>query len=82
MPTGFEKPLIYQVLPALFDYMRSGCEPVDAKQNSVGIIVSPLNALMRGQLQKLERELNVRVLQSVIKVKKRPVLWEISWNSV
>ena len=65
LPTGFGKSLIYQVLPTMFDYMRNGCEPVDAKQNSIVIIVSPLNALMRNQMQKLERVLNVCVLQSV-----------------
>ena len=27
LPTGFGKSLIHQILPGIFDYIRSGCEP-------------------------------------------------------
>jgi len=47
----------------MFDYIRSSRESVG--QDSVGIVVSPLSAFMRDQVQKLEGVLNVCVLQSV-----------------
>ena len=47
----------------MFDYIRSGREPVG--QDSVVIVVSPLRAFMRDQVQKLEGVLNVCVIQSV-----------------
>ena len=62
LPTGFGKSLIYQVLPAIFDFIQCGCEPT--KEESVIIVVSPLNALMRDQVEKLQQKLNVCVLQS------------------
>ena len=64
LPTGFGKSLIYQVLPSMFDFLRSGGEP--ELQNSIVIVVSPLNALMRDQLQKLKSFVNVCVLQSTV----------------
>ena len=36
------------------------------KEDSVVIVVSPLNALMRDQVQKLEEFVNVCVLQSIV----------------
>ena len=60
LPTGFGKSLIYQILPGIFDYVRSGCE----RHHSVVLVVSPLSALMRDQLKKLEAFLNVCILQS------------------
>jgi len=62
LPTGFGKSLIYQVLPAIFDFIQCGCEPT--KEESVIIVVSSLNALMRDQVEKLQQKLNVCVLQS------------------
>ena len=64
LPTGFGKSVIYQVLPSMFDFLRSAGEP--EQQNSVVIVVSPLNALMRDQLQKLKSFVNVCVLQSTV----------------
>jgi len=49
-------------LPAIFDFIQCGCEPT--KEESVIIVVSPLNALMRDQVEKLQQKLNVCVLQS------------------
>ena len=60
LPTGFGKSLIR--LPSMFDYIRSCCT---VGQDSVVIVVSPLSAFMRDQVQKLEGVLNVCVLQSV-----------------
>ena len=59
--TGFGKSLIYQVLPSIFDFVQRGREP--EKEESLVIVVSPLNALMRDQVQKLEQYLNVCILQ-------------------
>ncbi|CAH3124769.1 unnamed protein product, partial [Porites lobata] len=63
LPTGFGKSLIYQILPAIFDFLRSRGDKQD--ENSVVIVVSPLNTLMKDQLKKLEGFLNVCVVQSV-----------------
>ena len=64
LPTGFGKSLIYQVIPSVFDFLRSGREP--EKEDSGVIVVSPLNALMRDQVRKLEEFLTVCVLQSIV----------------
>ena len=64
LPTGFGKSLIYQVLPGIFDYVRSGCEP--ERHDSIVLVVSPLSALMRDQFKKLEAFLNVCILQSAV----------------
>ena len=64
LPTGFGKSLIYQILPGIFDYIRSGCEP--ERHDSVVLVVSPLSALMRDQLKKLEEFLDVCILQSAV----------------
>ena len=63
LPTSFGKFLIYQILPAIFDFLRSRRDKQE--ENSVVIVVSPLNALIKGQLKKLEGFLNVCVVQSV-----------------
>ena len=47
---GFRKSLCYQVLPGSFDFIQSEGEQKD----SIVIVVSPLNALIRDQLQKLK----------------------------
>ena len=63
LPMGFGKSLIYQILPAIFDFLRNRRDKQE--ENSVVIVVSPLNALIKGQLKKLEEFLNVCVVQSV-----------------
>ena len=63
LPKGFGKFLIYQILPAIFDFLRSRRDKQE--ENSVVIVVSPLNSLMKGQLKKLDGFLNVCVVQSV-----------------
>ena len=64
LPTGFGKSLIYQVLPGIFDYVQSGYEP--EHHDSVVLVVSPLSALMRDQLKKLEAFIDVCILQSAV----------------
>ena len=60
LPTGFGKSRWYQAFPAIFDFMES-----ESKQReAIVIVVSPLNALIRDQLQKLKGCVNVCVLQS------------------
>ena len=62
LPTGFGKSLCYQALPGIFDFIES-----EGKQkDSIVIVVSPLNALIRDQLQKLKDRVNVCVLQSTV----------------
>ena len=63
LPMGFGKSLIYQILPAIFDFLRNRRDKQE--ENSVVIVVSPLNALIKGQLKKLEGFLSVCVAQSV-----------------
>ena len=68
LPTGFGKSLIYQILPAVFDFLhdrKGGLHTSKQKTGSVVVVVSPLNALMKDQVKKLERFLNVCVIQSV-----------------
>ena len=70
LPTGFGKSLCYQALPAIFDFMES-----EGKQKeSIVIVVSPLNALIRDQLQKLKGCLNVCVLQSTVEDEEQNVM--------
>ena len=69
LPTGFGKSLCYQALPAIFDFMKS-----EGKQReSIVIVVSPLNALIRDQLQKLIGCVNVCVLQSTMEDEEQKV---------
>ena len=69
LPTGLGKSLCYQVLPAIFDFMES-----EGKQReSIVIVVSPLNALIRDQLQKLKGCVNVCVLQSTVEDEEQKV---------
>ena len=58
LPTGYGKSLIYQLLPHVFDYFLSSEE-----DSSSIIVVSPLNALMQDQINKLRGHLNVRILK-------------------
>ena len=47
LPTGFGKSLIYQVLPGTFDFMAGNVD------KAIILVASPLNALMRDQISKL-----------------------------
>ena len=49
LPTGYGKSLVYQTLPFIFDYLD-----VSSTTNMI-IVVSPLNALMQEQVEKLSR---------------------------
>ena len=57
LPTGYGKSLIYQTLPFIFDYL-------DPSLAAVIIVVSPLNALMQEQVEKLSERVNTAVLQA------------------
>ena len=48
LPTGSGKSLCYALLPAVFDSLRTS-------ERSIVIVVSPLTALMKDQVQSLER---------------------------
>lgn len=52
LPTGYGKSLIYQLLPPLFDCLGQKDSPKDEK--SIVIVVSPLNALIDDQINKLK----------------------------
>lgn len=56
LPTGYGKSLIYQSLPLIYDY-------VESSTSSLVIVVSPLNALMQDQVEKLKEKINVTVLK-------------------
>jgi len=82
LPTGFGKSLI---LLAMFDFIPRGCEPGGGKQYSTVIVVLPLNALMRNQLQVLGGLLNVFTLQRatlfrIINVGTRKYLILFEWS--
>ena len=50
LPTGYGKSLIYQLLPSLCDHLA---DEKCAENNSIVIVVSPLNAIIDDQLNKL-----------------------------
>lgn len=52
MPTGFGKSLVFHLLSDVFDFVDA---KVPARQTkAITIVVSPLNALMRDQIGKLD----------------------------
>lgn len=57
---GFGKSLCYQMLPAIFNFLHGG-----KRKGSIVITVSPLNALIRDQLQKLNDHVEVCPLQTI-----------------
>ncbi|XP_028410628.1 uncharacterized protein LOC114533320 [Dendronephthya gigantea] len=59
LPTGYGKSLIYQTLPFIFDYL----DPSPSLP-AIIIVVSPLNALMQEQVEKLSERVNTIVLQA------------------
>ena len=52
LPTGYGKSLIYQMLPSLFD--KISARNLSSKDKSIIIVVSPLNALIDDQINKLK----------------------------
>ena len=51
LPTGFGKSLVYQLMAPFADFMDSGFRLTET--NSIVLVVSPLNALIRDQVTKL-----------------------------
>ena len=60
LPTGFGKSLIYQSLGFIFDFLRSDSD----SQHAAIVVVSPLNALMQDQVEKLMAYTNVCVMKA------------------
>ena len=52
LSTGYGKPLIYQMLPSLFDKITA--RNLSSKDKSIVTVVSPLNALIDDQINKLK----------------------------
>ena len=52
LPTGYGKSLIYQMLPSLFD--KISARNLSSKDKSIVIVVSPLNALIDDQINRLK----------------------------
>ena len=82
LPTGFGKSPIYQSLGFIFDFLRSDSD----SQHAAIIVVSPLNALMQDQVEKLMAFTNVCVMKASTDLSDSssdfPWLWEIlcRWN--
>ena len=51
LPTGFGMSLVSELMAPFADFMDSGFRPTEA--NSIVLLVSPLNALIRDQVTKL-----------------------------
>lgn len=51
LPTGFGMSLVYELMAPFADFMDYGFRPTEA--NSIVLLVSPLNALIRDQVTKL-----------------------------
>ena len=56
LPTGFGKSLIYQILPGVFDFLTRHSGTTAVKNQAMVLVVSPLNALMRDQISKLNEK--------------------------
>ena len=58
LPTGFGKSLIYQILPGIFDFLtkQRNLGKSVVKDQAMVLVVSPLNALMRDQISKLNEK--------------------------
>ena len=69
LPTGYGKSLIYQLLPLIFDFYLYGGNPIACR--SCIIVVSPLNAIMVDQINKLKEHFDVRVLKSNNRVERQ-----------
>ena len=65
LPTGFGKSLIYQSLGFIFDFLRSDSDSQHAAASRAAIVVvSPLNALVQDQVEKLMAYTNVCVMKA------------------
>ena len=53
LPTGFGKSLVYQIMAPFAEFMKCGHKPTADTVNSVVLVISPLNALIRDQVSKL-----------------------------
>ena len=62
LPTGYGKSLCYGCLPGVFDRIRS-------REGSIVIVVSPLSALMKDQVETFRRVLLVRLLLQKMQTK-------------
>ena len=51
LPSGFGKSLVYQLMALFADFVESGFRPTE--MNSIALVVSPLNALIRDHVTKL-----------------------------
>ena len=51
LPTVFGKSLVYKIMPPFADFMDSGFRPTET--NSIVLVISPLNALIRDQVTKV-----------------------------
>lgn len=60
LPTGYGKSIIYQLLPFMFECYDVGAD------SCIVLVISPLNALMLDQINKLKRYVNVAVLKAGI----------------
>ena len=60
LPTGFGKSLIYQSLGFIFDFLRSDSD----SEHAAIVVVSPLNALMQDQVEKLMAFTNVCAMKA------------------
>jgi superfamily II DNA helicase RecQ len=64
LPTGYGKSLIYQLLPDVFDYyLFKTTHARQTKRHSTVIVISPLNALMLDQVNKLQKCMKVCILK-------------------
>jgi ATP-dependent DNA helicase RecQ len=63
LPTGFGKSLIYQCISPVFDFLeyRTGST---IEQRSLVIVVSPLNALIQDQIDKLKDKISVCIAKA------------------
>ena len=76
LPTGYGKSLIYQMLQSLFD--KISARNLSSKDKSIVIVVSPLNALIDDQINKLNQLVSiVQVCVFVEKKKKKKILQDL-----
>ena len=80
LPTGYGKSLIFQLLPDIFDHLLH-------VEDSMVLVISPLNALMHDQIAKLnERGISACMIQhgmmSWFTAKKMMTLSSYHWRSL
>ena len=91
LQTGFVKSLVYQLMAPFADFMDSGFRP--RATNSIVLVVSPLNALIRDQVSKLREWFQSlysliliwltykNISQKTIIHLDKPVSYELPYNS-